>query len=137
MTTEKPRTVSIFYHGAPVSMKNSRVLGVKWVDGRPRAFSRRSADCQKWMQDVDRQTPGNLRLRLGSPSRPVRLTATVWYKDRRPDLDIEALCDALEDAGVLSNDRHVYEKHSYKRFSRSTPGVEVLIEEIAPIPADD
>ena len=61
---------------------------------------------------------------------PVRMTITVWYINKRPDLDVSLIQDILEKAGVYKNDRLVHEIHAYKKFDKENPRLEVEIEEI-------
>ncbi len=68
---------------------------------------------------------GNLQ--LGSADRPLRIVFEVFYETRRPDLSVELVLDAIEKAGVISNDRHVYEYTARKFFSKDMPGVLVYI----------
>jgi len=85
-----------------------------------------------WTDDALKQTTGDKKLQLGSPDSPVAITAYVFYKNRRPDLSIELILDALEKAEVIANDRHVYEQHAHKFFCRHRQGVLLVIEEIPP-----
>ena len=71
--------------------------------------------------------PGLRELALGSAEHPIWIDFTVYYASRRPDLSVELILDTLQRAGVISDDRHVYEYHAHKHFSRDAPGVEVRI----------
>ena len=44
----------------------------------------------------------------------LRLTVRVTPENMRRDLDIELLCDALQTAGLIVNDRLIWEKHVYR-----------------------
>ena len=55
------------------------------------------------------------------------LEAVVWYLSERPDLDDALLCDALQMAGVIGNDRQIREKHLSHFIDRSNPRVELAI----------
>lgn len=54
----------------------------------------------------------------------------VYYKTRRPDLDVSLLMDALEKAGVYTNDRLVHEIIAHKQYDKEEPRVEVTIYEL-------
>lgn len=96
----------------------------------------KGAKAQKWVRDALKQITGDKRLGVGSARCPLKITFHVYYKTKRPDLSIELILDTLEEAGVISNDRHVYETHAYKRFTKYHPGVDIFIEEADP-PKDD
>jgi len=55
------------------------------------------------------------------------ISATVWQKDLRRDLDIELLCDALQKAGVIKNDRAFFRKESTRQIDRLNPRVEFVV----------
>jgi Holliday junction resolvase RusA-like endonuclease len=60
----------------------------------------------------------------------VTMVATIYYKTRAFDLDDSMLCDVLEKAGVIKNDRQIVEKHLTKRFDKNNPRIEVEVCEI-------
>jgi len=55
------------------------------------------------------------------------ISATVWQKDMRRDLDIELLKDALQKSGVIDNDRSVYYQQAERRIDKENPRVEFLL----------
>ena len=61
---------------------------------------------------------------------PCRLTAHIYYSSRRPDLEDSLLMDILQSAGVVKNDRLIFEKHVWKELDRDNPRVVVEVEEI-------
>jgi Holliday junction resolvase RusA-like endonuclease len=91
-------------HGAPVSMKNSRIprLG-KTLDGRPFTRWIRARPAQLYERDFIRQAR--------RPADPIRIDVIVclkiFYRNRRPDLDESIILDCLQRAQVLKNDRQV------------------------------
>src|SRR5881296_2591641 len=92
--------------GTVVSLKNSRRLVRKPRTGKP--FSIKSADAERWMRDAVAQIPAKYRgLRVGSRDQLLRAVITVWYPSLRSDLDVGAVYDALQLAGVISNDRWI------------------------------
>ena len=58
------------------------------------------------------------------------LRATIYYPDNRHDLEDSMLCDALQKAGIIKNDRQIVEKILYKKFDKEKPRIELIIEEI-------
>lgn len=60
------------------------------------------------------------------PNRPayeddVCLVVKAHYEDRRRDLDIALLQDALQAAGIIKNDRQVIEIHAIRRINKEKP----------------
>lgn len=132
--------------GELASKANSREI--KQINDKPAVI--KSEKARAFFADALRQIPPRMRVRLEGP---VRLSAVIFYRTERPDLDESLLMDILQDqwgkrpvlrggalgerpllqAGVYRNDRQVREKHVYHRISKKTPRVEVLIE---PLPAN-
>jgi hypothetical protein len=76
----------------------------------------KSKEALAWMQAAELQVPASARQGLGSKERPVIVSCWVRYASRRPDLNVELILDLLGDAGVISNDRWVYETHIRSRI---------------------
>lgn len=57
------------------------------------------------------------------------LRATIYYPDNRHDLEDSMLCDALQKAEIIENDRQIVEKILYKKFDKEKPRIELIIEE--------
>lgn len=138
MSTPKKK-VAFVIHGEPVSKANSRQLVT--VKGRPRFI--KSKKGLAYAKLVAQQCPN-----LDPPfDVPVRLTATLYYASRRPDLDESLLLDGLQSqyariahknnneracvrAGVYRNDRQVKEKHIFWGLDKNNPRAEVCVEEL-------
>ena len=88
----------------------------------------KSADALAWVKSALMQIPPEARQGIGSLEHPLRATFHIRYETRRPDLSVELILDVLEEAGVIANDRYVYETHAYKWFSKDHPGVFVQLE---------
>ena len=58
----------------------------------------------------------------------VSLRAVIYYPSRRHDLDDSLLCDILEKAGVVGNDRQIVYKELLKCVDTQNPRVEMTIE---------
>ena len=126
--------IRLYISGQPPRKANSRQIGYRWSTDsqsglrRKVPFSRKSDSALQWVSDALRQIPGSARLGVGSKDHPLRITFWVRYASRRPDLSIELVLDMLQQAGVISDDRWVYETHAYKEIHQEA-GVHVLIEE--------
>lgn len=59
--------------------------------------------------------------------RTLVLSAVVYGVSWRRDLDAELLCDALQHAGVINNDRSIREKHFWWRHEPKNPRVEFTV----------
>jgi Holliday junction resolvase RusA-like endonuclease len=120
--------IEFWLEGWPPSMKNCRRIVTNPTTRKPMII--KSDQAKMWMEYAALQIPAELRgLNLGSADAPLSVTLHVWYENRRPDLDCAIVYDLLEQVGVISNDRHVYEKHEYKHFADADhrPGVMVQI----------
>lgn len=54
---------------------------------------------------------------------PIKLTAIIYYQSRRSDLSAELLCDLIEKAGIIENDRLIFKKDIEKRIDPKNPRV--------------
>ncbi len=67
----------------------------------------------------------------GTVSKPydgdVALYAEIYYKSRRPDLDVALLQDCIQNSGIIKNDRQVVEIHAWKYLDRDRPRVEFKV----------
>ena len=105
--------------GEACSKANSRRL-VKFGD-RPAVV--KSTKALAYERDALKQ--------IRPPASPIQgdvsLTATIFYASRRPDLDESLICDVLQKAGVIGNDRQIKEKHIYHGLDRENPRAELQI----------
>jgi len=69
----------------------------------------------------------------------LRVTITIYYASRRPDLDEAVILDCMQAkykkgvlirGGVYKNDRQVKEKHIYWALDKDNPRAEILVEEL-------
>ena len=118
--------IELWISGQPPRKSNSRKIVTNRRTGRPTVI--KSAEARQWMADALKQIPAEARLGIGSADAPLSITFRVFYESRRPDLSVELILDTLQAAGVIADDRHVYEIHAYKHFSKDEPGVLVYIE---------
>lgn len=112
------------------SMKNSRRLVTAGSLGfGRRTISIKSEGAQAFvqaMQDayfaaIGDRTLDALRVPLEGR---LTLTARMWYRNSRSDLDDALLCDALQTAGLIKDDNLIKEKHLYWDLDRFAPRVE-------------
>ena len=120
--------ISLFIHGQPPRKSNSRQIVTNRRTGRPMLI--KSAEALAWVNSALEQIRPEDCQHIGSAEHPIRATFNVYYETRRHDLSVELVLDTLQKAGVISDDRHVYECHSYKGFSKERPGVYVKLEVI-------
>lgn len=118
--------IRLWISGQPPRKSNSREVVINRRTGKPMVI--KSAGARQWVADALKHIPSSARQGVGSADAPLSITFNVFYKSRRPDLSVELILDTLQEASVISDDRHVYEIHAYKRFSIGEPGVGILIE---------
>lgn len=105
---------------------NSRKIVNNRKTGRP--MSIKSDNARQWVADALRQL-SPLKEPLGSASKPIAITFHVWYKTHMPDLSIELVLDTLQKAGIISDDRYVYDFHALKYFCVEKQGIWLKIAE--------
>lgn len=60
---------------------------------------------------------------------PVAVTMTIYYPNRRQDLDPSLILDIMQKAGVYENDRLVEEMHLFRSVDWDNPRAEIKVEE--------
>lgn len=119
--------ISLWIEGQPPRKSNSRRIVTNRQTNKPMLI--KSKQALTWVKAAVAQIPPDVRnLKMGSAERPLAIVFIVYYKTRRPDLSVELIQDMLQEAGVISDDRHVYETHAFKNFDPENPGVEIYIE---------
>jgi hypothetical protein len=134
--------VRFVLQGEPASKANQRKLVL--IDGRTRFI--KSPKALRFERDALLQIPPSARLRLDCP---VCVTLHMFYRTERPDMDESVVLDVLQDqyagagaqrvlvqAGVITNDRLVRERHVFHHIDRRQPRVEVEVRPLAWPPAD-
>ena len=107
--------------GQPYSKANSRRL-VKF-GGKPRFI--KSAKALEYGKSFVLQCP---KQRILIPkSEDVSVTMTIYYSNRRPDLDESLILDLMQ-VLIYENDRSVKEKHIYWGLDKENPRAEILVE---------
>lgn len=118
--------IRLTLQGQPPRKSNSRRIVRNRRTGSPMLI--KSDGALAWIKAAKAQVPATARVGAGDRDHPLAITFWVRYESRRPDLSVELILDLLEDAGVISNDRWVYETHAFKEIDPEQPGVDVLIE---------
>lgn len=119
--------LTVWFEGKPPRKSNSRRIFRKGRGVRARPFIAKSKLAIQWQETAVAKTAAWKKQNLGSPKAPLTVTFFVWYENRLPDLSIELALDALEQAGIISNDRHVYHFQAWKLFSTHLQGVYAII----------
>lgn len=109
-------------YGEPASKANSRRLVT--FGGKPRFV--KSQKALEYKKAFEKQCPKRDELIDGD----VKVTMTIHYKTRRPDLDESLILDLLEGV-AYTNDRQVKEKHIFHGLDKENPRAEIKIEPIA------
>lgn len=91
--------------------------------GRPRFI--KSQKARDYVAEFEKQCPTLDVLLEGD----LRVTMTIYYKTRRPDLDESVILDCLE-GHAYTNDRQVKEKHIFHGLDKENPRSEILVEQI-------
>ena len=63
----------------------------------------------------------------------IKITMTIYYASRRPDLDESLILDLLQGV-VYVNDRQVKEKHIYWGLDKENPRTEIIVETLKKSP---
>ena len=108
-------------YGEPASKANSRRMVT--IAGRARFI--KSQKAIDYVAGFNKQCPKLDELLEGD----VRVTMTIYYKNRRPDLDESVILDCLE-GYAYKNDRQVKEKHIYHGLDKENPRAEITVEPI-------
>ena len=108
-------------HGEPASKANSRRMVT--IAGRARFIkSKKAID---YVAAFNKQCPKLDELLDGD----VKVTMTIYYRTRRPDLDESVILECLE-GYAYKNDRQVKETHIYHGLDKENPRAEITVEPI-------
>ena len=105
--------------GEPASKANSRRMVT--IAGRARFI--KSQKAIDYVTAFAKQCPKLDELIEGD----VKVTMTIYYRTRRPDLDESVILDCLE-GFAYKNDRQVKEKHIYHALDKESPRAEITVE---------
>jgi len=91
----------------------------------------KSKEAREYVRHVIRTVHPSSRLGLGSKDCPVKISGTIFYRNKfLADLSVELVQDALQEAGVISNDRYVCHVDVKKGHDKGRPRAELTIEEV-------
>ena len=62
----------------------------------------------------------------------VELEVVVWYKTRRPDLDISLIMDLLQEGQVIKNDRQIKVIKAYHQLDKIQPRSIIGLRQVSP-----
>ena len=110
-------------YGEPASKANSRRL----VSFRGKARFIKSKKALDFIKQFQQQIPSGITPVGGD----LKVTITIFYASRRPDLDESLILDAMQ-GFVYANDRQVKEKHIFWRLDRANPRSEIRVEKLRP-----
>jgi Holliday junction resolvase RusA-like endonuclease len=115
-------------YGEPASKANSRRIVL--IKGLYRSI--KSEKALNYTKSFQKQTQVQLAGKRDVWSEDVKVTITIWYASRRPDLDESVILDCLQGV-AYENDRQVKEKHIYwGGVDRDNPRCEITVEKIMP-----
>lgn len=118
---DSTNSVEFIVLGEPASKANSRQI-VKFGK-RPAIIKSKKA--RDYEANFARQCPTLPELIEGN----IKVTITIWYASRRPDIDESIILDAMQKK-IYKNDRQVREKHIYGDIDRTNPRSHVRVERI-------
>lgn len=120
--TQPIRTFII--HGQPYSKANSRRL--VYVKGKPLFIKSKSALAYEQTALFQLQTiiKENNWQEL---TKPLEISADIYYPDRRQDLDASLVFDILQKAGLIHNDRQLQRIHLNRNIDKDKPRTEINI----------
>lgn len=117
ITPKKSRFISLTIFGEPASKANSR----RWTG----KFFIKSQKALDYSKEFKRQCPVIDPMLEGD----LRITMTIYYASRRPDLDASLIFDLMQGM-IYLNDRQLKEQHLYWGLDKNNPRAEILVEVI-------
>lgn len=117
MNNTAPSTISFTVYGEPASKANSR----RWTG----KFFIKSEKALNYGKEFGKQCPVLDPLMDGD----VRVTMTIYYASRRPDLDESLILDLMQ-GRIYENDRAVKERHTYWGLDKENPRAEITVEKL-------
>lgn len=117
MSEEVPSTVKFTVYGEPASKANSR----RWTG----KYFIKSEKALNYAKEFAKQCPVLDPLLEGD----LRVTITIHYASRRPDLDASLIFDLMQER-IYQNDRQVREMHLFWGLDKESPRAEIIVEKI-------
>lgn len=111
------------WHGIILGELASKSNSRKIVRFGKRMAVIKSDKARNWLQNAGYQIKKPKELIVED----VELEAHIYYASRRPDLDESLLMDALQEFGVIKNDRQIRRKIIHGYVDRENPRCEVFV----------
>ena len=111
--------------GQPFSKANSRRVFMQGT----RIRSIKSAKALEYEENALWQLKTALRGHTAF-TRDVGVEITIYYPDKRQDLDPSLILDIMQKAGVYNNDRQIKEMHLFRAIDKSNPRSIITIWEL-------
>lgn len=102
--------------GSLPSLKNQRRIVTNRRTGKP--FSIKSQVAMTY--ETHFMSKINDKDKIGYDG-PVSVRVRIWYPTKKNDLDIEFLCDLLQRAEIIKNDRQIMHKEAWKGKDKDNP----------------
>lgn len=118
-------SLAVWLPGQPPRKSNHRRVHRNPRTGSP--ILRLSSEATAWVDGVVSTTPVEAKINAGTEKEPVEITFFVWYSTHSPDLSVELILDAMQKAGILSDDRYVFSYTPIKIVDEHLQGVLALI----------
>lgn len=114
------KEISFTVEGEPASKANSRKIVKHAGTGRPMVIKSKKA------RDYEEAFRWQVRALDVLIEDDVSVTATIYYRTRRPDLDESVILDCMQGL-IYKNDRQVKEKHIYHALDKERPRAEITV----------
>jgi len=115
------QSVSLYILGEPASKANSRRV-VRFGNMSRLIKSQKALD---YSEVFKQQCPPLAMLMTGD----LRVTMTIFYASRRPDLDESLILDLMQ-GRIYENDRQVKERHTYWGLDKENPRAEIIVDQL-------
>lgn len=115
-------SIDFTIEGEPASKANSRRIVL--IHGKPRVI--KSAKALAYAKDFERQCPRPATLMDGD----LKVTITIFYGSRRPDLDESLILDLMQDR-IYKNDRQIKEKEIHWGLDPARPRAHIRVSPVA------
>jgi hypothetical protein len=112
------------YGKVPRKSNARRIVRPKGLD-RPLVI--KSQQALDYVKAFIQQVPAESKQGYGSIQSPLLLIVKAYYPSWRSDLSVEIIKDALEDAGVISNDRYIRADLAFAYIDKVNPRAEIYL----------
>lgn len=126
--------IRVWIEGQSPRKSNQRQILRRGRGGPP--FIAKSDAAIAWTKQAALKCPAHAKQGVGAPDSNkepgdwLEIIFFMVYKNNQADLSVELALDALEEMGVISNDRYVLQYRAYKIFSKHLQGAYCIIRSI-------